>query len=308
MENYENFINELKKNIFETVGIPMTDMSFAKKGEPGASKGDRLLVTVEKHSDSAEIFGVHVRELFEECQAGMPMPKVMRQLSAEISAMKSMGIYESSLSMQDYEKIKSRLFIRLINADAHSAKLSDSIYKQVGDIALALYLKIADSNGSIVSTIIRRDVFNLWQLDEDEVFNAALLNTYFISPPRIFLWEKLIANPEYHGENFMDITRPHVLSTNEIGNCLSTTVRTNGAVAVFLPGVAERIAELMNSDFYAVFTSVHEVMIHCADSACVDDLEKVLNDTLRAATPPEDVLTHKVYKYCKDTKKFQMCK
>lgn len=36
MENYENFINELKKNIFETVGIPMTDMSFAKKGEPGA--------------------------------------------------------------------------------------------------------------------------------------------------------------------------------------------------------------------------------------------------------------------------------
>ena len=47
-----------------------------------------------------------------------------------------------------------------------------------------------------------------------------------------------------------------------MGNCLSTSRKTNGAVAVFLPGVAERLAYLLDSDFYMVFTSIHEVMIH----------------------------------------------
>lgn len=105
----------------------------------------------------------------------------------------------------------------------------------------------------------------------------------------------------------MDINQPYVPSKDQIGNCLSTTIRTNGAVALFLPGVADRIAQLMNSDFYAVFTSVHEVMIHCVHTVSADGLENILNSTIEEATPPEDVLTHKIYKYCKDTQKFQMC-
>lgn len=304
MESCEDFINELQKNIFEATGIPITDMHFAKKGTPKAIKGDRLLITVEKHSDSAEIFGIHIREVFEAYQSGISMSDIMKKLSAEISDMKSMNIYENSISLRDYEKIKSKLFIRLVNADAYSEKLSDSIYKQVGDIALALYFKVTDTNENAVSTIIHREVFDCWHLDEDEVFNAALLNTYFMSPPRIYLFEKLIANLNYGGENFMDINRPHVLNTDPHGNCLSTTIRTNGAVAVFLPGVADRIAELMNSDFYAVFTSVHEVMIHCTHTVSVDKLESIMADTIESCTSPADVLTHKIYTYSRDTKQF----
>ena len=307
MKSYEDFINELQKNIFKATGIPITDMRFAKKGEPKATKGDRLLITIEKHSDSVEIFGIHIREVFEAYQSGISMSEIMKKLSAEISDMKSMNIYENSMSIRDYDKIKSQLFIRLVNVDAYSEKLSDSIYKQVGDIALALYVKVADTDKNAVSTIIHREVLDYWQLNEDEVFNAALLNTYFISPPRIFLFEKLITNLNYDGENFMDLNRQHVLNTDHFGNCLSTTIRTNGAVAVFLPGVADRIAKLMNSDFYAVFTSVHEVMIHCARTASVDELKSILADTIENSTPPEDVLTHKIYKYSRDTKQFQIC-
>ena len=59
------------------------------------------------------------------------------------------------------------------------------------------------------------------------------MNTYFISPPRIFLWEKLIGNPEYNGECFMDLNQEFELRRENVGNCLSTVRRTNGAVAVF---------------------------------------------------------------------------
>lgn len=304
MENYENFVNDLQKNIYETLGIPISDMRFIKKGEPGASEGDRLMVTVEKHKCSAEVCGIHIQEVFDTYQSGMPMEKLVNQLSEHFSEIRSMNIYEAQQNMTDYEKIKSKLFIRLLNTDKCEVKLNNAIHKQIGDIALALYLKISDIGSNTVSTIIKRDIFNHWGKDEDEVFNEALLNTYFISPPRTFLWEKLLVNPNYNGENFMDIANPCELNKNSMGNCLSTTTRTNGAVAIFLPGVADRIAYLLGSDFYAVFTSIHEVMIHSTLTSCVEELSTVLKDTIEDSTPKEDFLTYKIYKYSRKTQKF----
>jgi hypothetical protein len=68
--------------------------------------------------------------------------------------------------------------------------------------------------------------------------------------------------------------------------------------------VAERFADVLDSDFYMVFTSVHEVMVHKADGVDAVDLSIILQDTLEEATPKEDFLTRKIYKYEKDTHRF----
>ena len=106
----------------------------------------------------------------------------------------------------------------------------------------------------------------------------------------------------------MNLLCDYKLKKDVLGNCLSTTIRTNGAVAIFLPGVAERIGQLMGGGFYMVFTSIHEVMIHNANLTYPEDLENILRDTLREATPEEDFLTDKVYRYCKDTGTFLVYK
>ena len=102
----------------------------------------------------------------------------------------------------------------------------------------------------------------------------------------------------------MNLTGNANLQKDAMGNCLSTSEKTNGAVAVFLPGVAERLSYLLDSDFYMVFTSIHEVMIH--NDHCVDpeDLESVLADTIKEATPEEDYLTSRIYQYCRETHRF----
>ena len=40
---------------------------------------------------------------------------------------------------------------------------------------------------------------------------------------------------------------------------------------------------------------------HCVDP---DDLENVLEDTIKEATPKEDYLTSRIYQYCRETHKF----
>ena len=153
-----------------------------------------------------------------------------------------------------------------------------------------------------------KNLNNYEKVKNDLFIRALNVNTYFISPPRIFYWEKLVYNPDYDGECFMDLNHEFYLTRDSIGSCLSTARRTNGAVAIFLPGVAKRLADLMDADFYMVFTSIHEVMIHNADHSYPEDLENVLRETLREATPEEDFLTDKIYRYCRETGDFLMYK
>lgn len=104
----------------------------------------------------------------------------------------------------------------------------------------------------------------------------------------------------------MDILGTYHPNKGIAGNCLSTEKRTNGAAAIFLPGVARRLSELLGSDLYLVFTSVHEVMVHNADVVYPEDLKEVLSDTLEKATPEEDYLTSSIYRYSRRSGEFSV--
>lgn len=68
--------------------------------------------------------------------------------------------------------------------------------------------------------------------------------------------------------------------------------------------MAERLGELLDSDFYIVFTSIHEVMIHDVKNVSPEHLEEILADTLKTATPEEDYLTSRIYHYSRENHRF----
>lgn len=303
-KDYETFVEKLEIGIYEATGIPKENISFEKEGGRFAPVGDRLLVKFAEHDDAWEVCGLYTQELFKSYQNGSPFEEIIKEITDDLNRIKKADIYEKTRVIRDYEKTKPRLFIRLLNADKYSADLQDAVYKTLGDIALVLYMKVTEYEGCVTSTKIRQGMLEQWGKECDEVFQEAILNTYFMSPPRIYRWEQMIFDPEYEGENFMDLTGIHELKKDVMGNCLSTSKKTNGAVAVFLPGVAERLAALLESDFYMVFTSIHEVMIHNDRNVEPEDLKEVLQETIKSATPKEDYLTSRIYHYSRATHKF----
>ena len=251
-----------------------------------------------------EICALYVEDLYEEYQKGWSMEDIVQEVLNRLDAIAKSECFQRSANLEDYEKIKDDLFVRLLNIEKNQMELQECIYRTIGDIALVLYARMGELNGSSASVKIKRHMLEKWNQDPQQVFEEALLNTYFISPPRIYCWEKLIFDPDYTGENFMNLLCDYKIKKDVLGNCLSTTIRTNGAVAIFLPGVAERIGQLMGCGFYMVFTSIHEVMIHSEKTAVPEDLKHVLEDTVRETTPPEDFLTYQVYHYDLETGAF----
>lgn len=309
MMNYEMFVEELKNRISAAINVPIENMEFVKDGNKYAPTGDRLLIKLAKHEDAWEMCGVHVKELFEELSKGTSFNSIVNSSVEDIKQIQEQSLYKETKKIWDYETAKDSLFIRLLNYDDNSKELSNAVYKRIGDIAQVLYMKVSECDGNIMSTKIFKSVVEKWKedgltLSEDNILEEALRNTERMYPPRIYRWDQMLFNPEYEGEEFMSPGTEEVISQDLIGNCLTTAKKTNGAVAIFYPGVAERFAGVLDSDLYLVFTSVHEVMVHKADAVDAVDLSIILQDTLEEATPKEDFLTRKIYKYEKDTHRF----
>ena len=245
-KNYETFVNNLRERLLKATGYQEEMICYKTAEEYPPTDGDRLLLKNRQREGVYEVCALYVADLYEWHQNGATMERIVQEIMHRLDAIVRSECFEKSKDLEDYEKIKDDLFIRLLNVEKNRAELDDAIFRTIGDIALVLYARMGELDGCSTSVKIKQHIFEKWDKDEQMAFNDALLNTYFISPPRIYCWEKLICNMDYEGENFMNLLFDEPLKKSAIGNCLSTATRTNGAVAVFLPGVAQRLSDLLD--------------------------------------------------------------
>lgn len=308
MDNrYESFVETLRQKLIDATGYGEDRIFYKSREEYPPTSGDRLFVKQFEANGVTEVCALYVGDLYEEYRRGLGMDMIVKDVVKRLQGISRTDIIEKAKIIGDYDKIKNYLFIRLINKNKYEADLRDSVYRTIGDIAMVLYVRMGEIEGYTSSMKVKQHMLEKWDMDRDEVFEAALLNTYFISPPRIYCWEKMLFDTHYEGENFMNLLSDYPIRRGAVGNCLSTVKRTNGAVAVFLPGVASRLADLMQGNLYLVFTSIHEVMIHNEKTADPEDLRHVLIDTIKETTPEEDVLTFHIYHYDRATGIFSLC-
>lgn len=300
-KNYELFIEQLTNAIHETTDIPLENIKFVKGDE------DRLNIIFAEHDDAYEVCSIHLSELSAEyLNDANSFGAIVKHICDDIVNAKNSNMHHKIGELTDYETAKSRLFVRLINYDRNADILQNVVYKTLDDIAFVVYAILDEREGKLISTKILKSMVKKWGKNEDDIFNEAIENTYRMSPPRFYMLEKMLLNNNYSGDSFMNSDDTFQLNDRFVGNLLSTTRQINGAIAVFLPGVAEKISEMLKSDFYMVFTSIHEVMIHSTKSR-VDpsDLKNVLKSTIAEATQAQDYLTEKIYKYNRKTHKFE---
>ena len=120
-------------------------------------------------------------------------------------------------------------------------------------------------------------------------------------------FKKMMYTPGYAGDDFMNVD-PYFISDKKKkeGICLSVKGLTNGAVAVLYPEVIKKLVELMDGDFYVVFSSVHEALIHSSKLCSLEELENLLRTSNSRMTFQKEFLTDKVYYYCREKDKFIM--
>lgn len=300
---YEEFIGKLRLVLVETMRIPEEKIYFREKGGPYTPTGDKLFIELIGHGGTKEVCGFYTEDLYERYRNDVSLEEIAEVIAVQIKKVSGEEFVKIAERFTTYEKAKDYLFIRPLNLKKHKDDLQGTVYAAEGEIALVLYMKISEDGEMVNSTKVKRKFVADWGKNVVDVFKEAVYNTYRMSPPRIYEWQKLLYNPAYEGEEFME--KDINLRKDAVrGSCLSTVKKTNGAVAVFLPGVAKRLSQLLDADLYLAFTSIHEVMVHDAGLVSPEDLKEVLAETIQEATGEEDYLSSHIYYYSRETGEF----
>lgn len=201
--------------------------------------------------------------------------------------------------IEDFDYIKDKLTIRLLPYEENKEKLEDVVYHRFNDIAIVLYITISHEDGVLNTAKVKRSFLKKWPIKREvDLFTIATQNIVRDQHPVIGDLTSVVADEL----ESVFLATPESISSYVGAALLTTSQKTNGAVAVFIPGVAEKLVELLGDSFYVVFTSIHEAMIH-KNGESVEGMYRALDST-NHTFGPEDYLSSTIYFYDKDEKNF----
>ena len=146
-------------------------------------------------------------------------------------------------------------------------------------------------------------VTETWGLDPEEVWKEALINTFLLAPPRMYVSAKDCHEPAYAKGAFMATDYQPEPINPLCGMMITTTSIMGGAIAMFYPGVQEKLAELTNGSYYVVFTSINEAHVYLEKTSSPRMILQSFKRYLKAEGP-ENILTRKLFRYDADAKTF----
>ena len=266
---YLEFVEVLSKQLLNALNLQEQQIFFKKKA---IDNKDRLFVEAFENSNGKQLCGIDVKDLYERCMEGSSMESISYSVQDEIEKLKTVGMLEGEMTPDSYQKIRKYLFVKPLNKKAHSLELEDAVHKDVGDIACVVYMMLSNTN-EYFCVKIKNQHLKQWKMTKEAVMEEALKNTCQMTPPFIYTNGK-----NKSGGSFMD-NGAFCLSKSDkvMGVQLCTNAKENGAVSVFFPGVLQRLAQLMESDLYILFTSRNESSIYSVNESNLEDIKDELH-------------------------------
>ena len=266
---YLEFVEVLRKQLLNALNLQEQQIFFKKKA---IDNKDRLFVEAFENSSGKQLCGIDVKDLYERCMEGSSMESISYSVQDEIEKLKTVGMLEGEMTPDSYQKIRKYLFVKPLNKKAHSLELEDAVHKDVGDIACVVYMMLSNTN-EYFCVKIKNQHLKQWEMTKEAVMEEALKNTCQMTPPFIYTNGK-----NKSGGSFMD-NGAFCLSKSDkvMGVQLCTNAKENGAVSVFFPGILQRLAQLMESDLYILFTSRNESSIYSVNESNLEDIKDELH-------------------------------
>lgn len=298
MLNYEIFMKELKKAILNISGWKAENVRFVPKEENEFGE-DRLEIICIESATHVGCDSLGTDEFYKEYCDGKKIQRIAKELVAYVKENSRKRLFNAMVEVLTYDKAKSRLFIVPENINNKEA-LEQSTYKTVGDIALGISLNLMEKGENMIGLKVSQEILDVWEKGMEEVFSDALKNSAKMFPARYYsIFRALTIGKDYKGDDFMGEDAEEVLADTMPEKCISTESFDHGSVAIFYPGVGDKLCEALRTEnLYLTFTSVNEVLVRPADSeVSISKMKERLKKELKQNRNPKDKLTEEIYYY-----------
>lgn len=233
---------------------------------------------------------IYLNGYYESYQKGESLESIRKKILA-LSEQKPKGAFDTEQFL-DYTKAKDRILFKLIHAKRNEAWLDEVPHRLFLDLAVVFYYLVPEEEVN-ASVLIRMEHLQLWDVTEEELYLTAMQNTPRVLEPEIQDMNAVVAEmftelPEQN-EDFPEETSPMYVATNK--------KKFYGAACMLYPGLLKTFAEMKDSDFYILPSSVHEILLVPVELGEQEALSEMVREVNETQVLAEEILSDHAYLY-----------
>lgn len=296
MMDYKEFRKAVMANIKDYLSEEYQDFNMEFQTiKKGSGYEYEALMIAPKERNMTVTPALNITGAFENYKDGMPFNQIMEKL-ADIRMNAVLPNFNKD-DIFDYDKIKDRIFPRLINTAANKEYLLDKPHHEVEDLSVVYAVRVSEDSQGFAEAVITNDLANMWGVSCDELHEKAMDNIAE-RPPLFKNIEDIVFGNSFDQVDIEDIEPqdyniPFFVLTNE--------QKTKGAVMAVNPKTMDRITAKLG-DVYVIPSSVDETLIVPKSAVGnVQELVEMVGAVNAQEVRPEDQLSNNVYEYDSET-------
>ena len=307
----------------------ITDFAEAVRTETIKKLGGEYQVTVEtKNKNNKAVYtGLHISRKGMEAEPLVYLDDYFRQhqngnmtvpeaAECVVRAGRKKGPSVEIRQFLEYENVKDSIVYRLINTEMNREFLADLPHMEFLDLSVVFCCLVMEEEENPAFIWIHNIHMKLWDVTVEELYRAASENTQRLEKPELMNIEEVLYDvlPE---EGFSLNENDRSMEEKTAGNndaastvpvyVLSSRKRLQGAACMLYPDLLRRIADRMDSSYYIIPSSIHELLlIPDAGFADRDELKAMICEINDAHVAPEERLSYSLYGYDRKENKVEI--
>lgn len=275
----ENIVDLVRKKLGKAYEIRVTKVT---KNNDVELTG--IIVMAQEDNISPTIY---LEGLYEEYLEGT----AMEELVDKVVSLYEDQVRDINLDMdffRDFEKVRDRIFYKLINFDKNRRLLQDVPYFRWHDLAIVFYYAMQEELVGRASITIHCHHMTMWGQSVDGLYRTAKQNMKTGMPELLISMKELLV--QMAGVELLKEEIPMYVLTNQ--------EKLYGAAALLYSERLKKLADRMGCDLLILPSSIHEVLLIPDDhQKGYDFYVKMVDEVNRTQVEPEEVLSYRLYRY-----------
>ena len=307
----------------------ITDFAEAVRTETIKKLGGEYQVTVEtKNKNNKAVYtGLHISRKGMEAEPLVYLDDYFKQyqngnmtvseaVECVVRASRKKGPSVEIRQFLEYENVKDSIVYRLINTEMNRELLDDLPHMEFLDLSVVFCCLVMEEEDNPAFIWIHNIHMKLWDVTVEELYWAASENTQRLEKPELMNIEEILYDvlPEEGfslNENYRSMEEKTAGNNDAASTVpvyvLSSRKRLQGAACMLYPDLLRKIADRMDSSYYIIPSSIHELLlIPAAGFADRDELKAMICEINDTHVAPEERLSYSLYGYDRKENKVEI--
>ena len=331
---YEQFIEDIKEGIEEIVKDRLSDGVVVIRNVTKNNNVSMEAVSIIRKDEKATPT-IYLKEYYQQYKKGKTTETICREIfEIYLEGIKNFKQNINVQNLSDFEKIKDKIYYKLINYDMNKKLLSQVPHFKYLDMAIVFFMMIkCDKDGQATALIYNQHLIP-WEINVEQLRDVALNNTWKKFPPQIKKMEDIISemilkdiledeDNKDECEECLDEDDDNIREEIEYGQftyremediikeevsnmkpdsdidmyVLTNNIRFYGATCITYPHVIRDFANEHQSDVYIIPSSIHEVILIPGNKWERDKINEMITEVNTKELDEVEILSDHVYIY-----------